>query len=130
MCRDVMANRYIVTELLISCSSIALCVFFQIEYRLSRADEEMYGATFDVNPLRGSLGIKRALDHESAQSYTLTIEARDNGPNSIPGQCRVEIRVLDENDNAPQITVNTLPGSTADKNTAKIRGMSLFAALA
>ena len=93
----------------------------QIVYSLSSYETQRYGETFDVNPVTGALSIKQNLDYESTQSYTLTIEARDMGPNSIAGQCTVEIHVTDENDNAPEITVNNYD-SSADANTVNIKG--------
>ena len=37
--------------------------------------------------------------------------AHDQGPDSIPADATVIVRVLDVNDNSPQITVNTLAAS-------------------
>ncbi|KAL2077342.1 hypothetical protein ACEWY4_026846 [Coilia grayii] len=45
--------------------------------------------------------------------YELHIEAKDNGPVPLTGQCRVTVHVTDTNDNYPEITVKSL------KNTLK-----------
>ncbi|XP_043401799.1 protocadherin-23 isoform X2 [Chelonia mydas] len=47
------------------------------------------------------LVLLRRLDRERADSHRLVIEAWDGGSPRLSGRLRVEIRVLDENDNAP-----------------------------
>ncbi|XP_050802160.1 protocadherin-23 isoform X5 [Gopherus flavomarginatus] len=47
------------------------------------------------------LVLLRRLDRERADSHRLLIEAWDGGSPRLSGRLRVEIRVLDENDNAP-----------------------------
>ena len=101
---------------------ILLVVCRQIVYSLSSLEDVVHGELFHVDPDSGVLGIRQRLDHESRDSYTLTIEARDQGPGSIQGVCTVEVRVADENDNAPNITVKTY----ADGNVARIKGKLLL----
>ncbi|XP_043369203.1 protocadherin-23 isoform X2 [Dermochelys coriacea] len=47
------------------------------------------------------LVLLRRLDRERADSHRLVVEAWDGGSPRLSGRLRVEIRVLDENDNAP-----------------------------
>ncbi|KAG6922315.1 protocadherin alpha subfamily C, 2, partial [Chelydra serpentina] len=47
------------------------------------------------------LVLLRRLDRERADSHRLVIEAWDGGSPRLSGRLQVEIRVLDENDNAP-----------------------------
>ena len=81
---------------------------FQIEFDLEEYSKEAYGEYFMMSKRSGILGLQKALDREVEDHYSLTITARDLGPNSIPTDCMVYIHVLDENDNSPVITVNTL----------------------
>lgn len=48
------------------------------------------------------------LDFESEQSYSLNIQIRDHGENSLTRFMNIEIEVLDENDNDPQAFVTFL----------------------
>ncbi|XP_061109179.1 protocadherin Fat 4 isoform X2 [Conger conger] len=57
--------------------------------------------TFHVDQQTGDLSIKKALDFENIQKYVLWIEARDQGFPPYSSYERVEITVLDVNDNFP-----------------------------
>ena len=50
-----------------------------------------------------------SLDYESEQFYSLTVQVRDLGENSLARFVTIDIAVLDENDNAPQAFVTFLP---------------------
>ncbi|XP_030359501.1 LOW QUALITY PROTEIN: protocadherin gamma-B5-like [Strigops habroptila] len=51
----------------------------------------------------GRITLQESLDFEDTRSYTLLVEARDGG--GLLAHCKVEVEVLDVNDNAPDITV-------------------------
>ncbi|XP_054244949.1 protocadherin gamma-B5-like [Indicator indicator] len=58
---------------------------------------------FAVNAEGGTITLQEALDFEDTRSYTLLVEARDGS--GLVAHCKVEVEVLDVNDNAPEITV-------------------------
>ncbi|NXJ86586.1 PCDGE protein, partial [Trogon melanurus] len=49
----------------------------------------------------GTLMLQEALDFEETGGYTLLVEAKDGG--GLVAHCKVEVEVLDVNDNAPEI---------------------------
>uniref|UniRef100_H3AQ83 FAT atypical cadherin 4 n=1 Tax=Latimeria chalumnae TaxID=7897 RepID=H3AQ83_LATCH len=59
------------------------------------------GNTFHINQLTGELSIRHALDFESIQKYILWIEARDMGFPPFSSYKKLEISVVDINDNVP-----------------------------
>ncbi|KAG8511218.1 Protocadherin Fat 4 [Galemys pyrenaicus] len=59
------------------------------------------GGTFQVDPLTGQVSIRRALDFEQTQKYVLWIEARDGGFPPFSSYEKLDVTVLDANDNAP-----------------------------
>lgn len=72
------------------------------------------GELFSIHNTSGVIRIAAALDFERAQSHTLTVLARDRGPDSVPAESRVTVYLTDVNDNEPVITVNTLRDSATE----------------
>ncbi|NWU60086.1 PCDGH protein, partial [Dromas ardeola] len=61
---------------------------------------------FVVEAESGTIRLQEALDFEDTRGYTLLVEARDGG--GLVAHCKVEVEVLDVNDNAPEITVTSV----------------------
>eukprot|EP00061_Rhincodon_typus_P003292 g19735.t1 len=58
---------------------------------------------FRLEPRSGRLSLNAPLDHEARARFELEVEARDRGARPRASSCRVAVRVLDVNDNAPEI---------------------------
>ncbi|XP_074912525.1 protocadherin gamma-B5-like [Buteo buteo] len=58
---------------------------------------------FVVDAESGMITLQEALDFEDTRGYTVLVEARDGG--GLVAHCKVEVEVLDVNDNAPEITM-------------------------
>ncbi|XP_061581891.1 protocadherin-18b isoform X2 [Cololabis saira] len=66
---------------------------------------------FKINPENGHITLIQKVDYESTASYELDVQAHDMGPNSIPGLCKIVVKVVDVNDNKPEININLMtPG--------------------
>nr|KAF6346486.1 FAT atypical cadherin 4 [Pipistrellus kuhlii] len=59
------------------------------------------GGTFQIDQLTGQVSISRPLDFEKMQKYVVWIEARDGGFPPFSSYEKLDIAVLDVNDNAP-----------------------------
>ncbi|XP_061644138.1 protocadherin-18b isoform X2 [Phyllopteryx taeniolatus] len=70
--------------------------------------------TFQINPENGHITLIAKVDYESASSYELDAQARDLGPNSIPGLCKIVVKVVDVNDNKPEININLMTTGTEE----------------
>ncbi|KAM6251565.1 LOW QUALITY PROTEIN: uncharacterized protein LJ264_009322 [Porphyrio hochstetteri] len=62
--------------------------------------------TFAVDAESGTITLREALDFEDTRGYTLLVEARDGG--GLVAHCKVEVEVLDVNDNAPEVTLTSV----------------------
>ncbi|XP_060109784.1 protocadherin gamma-B1-like [Heteronotia binoei] len=77
----------------------------QIKYHFSNVPANA-NKKFSLDATNGSLTLTGALDFEETEEYTITIAAKDGG--GLETQCKVEIRVVDDNDNAPEVNLISL----------------------
>ncbi|XP_029439297.1 LOW QUALITY PROTEIN: protocadherin gamma-B1-like [Rhinatrema bivittatum] len=61
---------------------------------------------FSLDPISGEITINGHLDFEEIRYFKMNVEAKDGG--GLVSHCTVLIEVLDENDNAPEITITSL----------------------
>ncbi|NWV60323.1 PCDGH protein, partial [Malurus elegans] len=61
---------------------------------------------FVVDAETGMITLQQALDFEDTRGYVLLVEARDGG--GLVAHCKVDIEVLDVNDNAPEVTLTSV----------------------
>nr|XP_033795125.1 protocadherin-18 isoform X2 [Geotrypetes seraphini] len=67
--------------------------------------------TFKIDSERGYLTLLQQVDYEAIKSYEIDAQAQDLGPNSIPAHCKIIIKIVDVNDNKPEININLMsPG--------------------
>ncbi|XP_077166877.1 uncharacterized protein LOC143823980 [Paroedura picta] len=91
--------------------------YAEIKYHFSNLPLNAH-QKFHLNPNNGIITIIAPLDFEQAEEYTMTVAAKDGG--GLETHCNIEIRVLDENDNPPEVTLvssfspileNSVPGT-------------------
>ncbi|NXJ17894.1 PCDG7 protein, partial [Dicrurus megarhynchus] len=75
----------------------------RVRYRLSegRVRGAPLSSYFVVAAESGMITLQEALDFEDTRGYVLLVEAKDGG--GLVAHCKVEVEVLDVNDNAPEI---------------------------
>lgn len=83
----------------------------EIYYELAENTAEEHGDVFEIDSTSGAIFVRGELDHESHPVYHLSILAYDRGPDSIPGQANVLVRLTDINDNPPEVEVSFLTSS-------------------
>ncbi|XP_048667629.1 protocadherin beta-15 isoform X2 [Marmota marmota marmota] len=94
----------------------------QITYSLFYSSQEI-GKTFELNSLSGEIRLIKMLDFETISSYELDIEASDGG--GLSGKCSVSIKVLDVNDNSPELSISSftspIPENSPETEVALFR---------
>ncbi|XP_072332409.1 protocadherin-8-like [Scyliorhinus torazame] len=68
---------------------------------------------FRLDAQSGRLTLEGPLDHESRPSFELDVEAQDLGAKPSRSGCKVTVRVLDINDNAPEISITPAASSSS-----------------
>ncbi|NWT05903.1 PCDBH protein, partial [Mionectes macconnelli] len=67
---------------------------------------------FQLNPATGEIRVAGNLDFEEAKTHKMVVKATDGG--GLSAHCKVEIEVLDMNDNAPEIALTSLTASVPE----------------
>nr|XP_012805659.2 protocadherin beta-14-like [Jaculus jaculus] len=107
----------------ISAKDLDMGNYGEISYTFLHASEDIR-KTFEVNPISGEVNLRSQLDFETIQSYSLNIQATDGG--GLSAQCTLSVKVLDINDNPPEVTISSLT-TTIPENASEIL-VALFSA--
>lgn len=108
-----------------------------LSYGFTEQTELLHGKTFGIRNTTGVIILKDALDYEVTSSYQLTVTATTTTTAAVSlGQqqqrtaaifSRVTVHVLDENDNAPQLIINTAgDGECSSKTGCRIQVRQLL----
>ncbi|XP_057177594.1 protocadherin gamma-C5-like isoform X23 [Triplophysa rosa] len=81
----------------------------EVEYSFGAHTPEIIQRLFAINPVTGELVASNHLDYEISTSYKIDIRAKDKGPLAMESHCRIQVAVLDVNDNTPEITITSSP---------------------
>ncbi|XP_033489312.2 uncharacterized protein LOC117261142 [Epinephelus lanceolatus] len=80
----------------------------KIEYLFAEQTTDLILSLFHIDPSSGVIVVKGALDHETTPLHRFDVTAKDKGNPEMDGHCGVEIKVVDINDNIPEIIVTSL----------------------
>ncbi|XP_054372409.1 protocadherin alpha-2-like isoform X2 [Molothrus ater] len=69
---------------------------------------------FTIDSKTGEIRLTGTLDFEDVRLHELQIEATDKGSPPLSGHCSVELKVVDVNDNAPEVWVTSLSVPVAE----------------
>ncbi|XP_072290335.1 protocadherin alpha-2-like [Eucyclogobius newberryi] len=88
----------------------------EIEYSLRESLIQMIKNVFMINNITGEITTKGPVDFEETSKYELDVEASDKGTPPLGGECRVIIKVIDINDNSPEIDVTSLSNTVSENS--------------
>nr|DBA30681.1 TPA: hypothetical protein GDO54_006636 [Pyxicephalus adspersus] len=82
----------------------------QITYSFSKSSENIHHTgMFNINSTNGEIKTNKNFDFEKLKNFELSIQAKDGG--GLVAHAKVLIEVIDDNDNAPEITITSLSSS-------------------
>ncbi|XP_067288998.1 protocadherin gamma-C5-like [Pseudorasbora parva] len=89
----------------------------EIKYSFGAHTPELVRNAFTVNAETGEITVIGKLDYETKKTYTFDVCAKDNGNPELEGQSSVQIDIIDENDNPPEIILTSLPSPVPENAT-------------
>ncbi|XP_011945938.1 PREDICTED: protocadherin alpha-2 [Cercocebus atys] len=63
---------------------------------------------FSIDPSSGEIRTMGKLDYEEAKSYEIQVTATDKGTPSMSGHCKISLKLVDINDNTPEVSITSL----------------------
>ncbi|XP_068182544.1 protocadherin alpha-3-like [Antennarius striatus] len=83
----------------------------EVIYSLSNSMNQNILNQFNINPLSGAIVVKGSIDYEEKDIYQIEIEASDKSLLPLTTEKSVIIKIVDINDNAPEIEVTSFSSS-------------------
>ncbi|XP_029402616.1 protocadherin alpha-2 isoform X6 [Mus pahari] len=80
----------------------------EIVYSLSSDVSSTTRTKFQIDPNSGEIRTKGQLDYEERTSYEIQVIASDKGTPSMSGHCKISVKLVDINDNTPEISITSL----------------------
>ncbi|XP_061007495.1 protocadherin alpha-2 isoform X8 [Dama dama] len=63
---------------------------------------------FNIDPSSGEIRTTGQLDYEDVKFYEIQVIAYDNGTPSMSGHCKISVKIVDINDNSPEVSIMSL----------------------
>ncbi|XP_048088269.1 protocadherin gamma-C5-like isoform X13 [Alosa alosa] len=81
----------------------------EVRYLFGARTPESVRKAFSINADTGDVTVIGEIDHEASKSFTFDVSAKDKGTPALQGHTSVQIDILDENDNAPEVILTSKP---------------------
>ncbi|XP_045579912.1 protocadherin alpha-3 isoform X3 [Salmo salar] len=85
-----------------------------VEYSLGRNLKSKVYDVFELDSVTGEITVKAQVDFDDTEVYKLSVQASDRGQPPWTVECRVIIKILDVNDNKPEIEVTSLSNMVSE----------------
>ncbi|KAM9849564.1 protocadherin gamma-C5-like [Aulostomus maculatus] len=79
----------------------------EVEFSFGSRTPDAVLSVFEINSVTGEIFLRAALDYEKTTSYKIEVTAKDKGSPEMESHCRVQIDVVDVNDNSPEIVLTS-----------------------
>ncbi|KAM8847834.1 protocadherin alpha-3-like isoform 7-T7 [Synchiropus picturatus] len=90
----------------------------EIVYSLRSKDQNQVLNVFEIDSQSGVIKTKGMIDFEERKTFEIRVEASDRGQPPMSAHCKVLVEVIDENDNAPVITMTSMHNSVREDAAA------------
>ncbi|XP_070819201.1 protocadherin alpha-2-like isoform X26 [Chaetodon trifascialis] len=86
----------------------------EIEYSLGKTLKRKIYEIFELDKSTGEIRVKGIVDYEENDVYKLDVDASDKATPPLTGESRVIIKIIDVNDNRPEIEVTSLSNTVSE----------------
>ncbi|XP_055980791.1 protocadherin alpha-2 isoform X10 [Sorex fumeus] len=80
----------------------------EIVYSFSSDVPSIIKTKFKIDPSSGEMRTQGLLDYEETKYYEIQVTAHDYGTPSMSGHCKISVKLVDINDNIPEISITSL----------------------
>ncbi|XP_031427716.1 protocadherin gamma-C5-like isoform X9 [Clupea harengus] len=85
-----------------------------VQYFFGAHTSDLVKNVFSVNSNSGEITVIGQIDYEETKVYRFDVTAKDKGTPELDGHSSVQVTILDENDNAPEISLTSPPSSLTE----------------
>ncbi|XP_030224529.1 protocadherin-10 isoform X2 [Gadus morhua] len=86
----------------------------EVVYSFSNHISNRVKDLFSIDGRTGRIEVRGEVDFEESSLFQIFVQAKDLGPNAVPAHCKVLVKVVDANDNAPEISFSTVTESVSE----------------
>ncbi|XP_068177781.1 protocadherin-10a isoform X2 [Antennarius striatus] len=87
----------------------------EVVYSFSSHNAPRIKDLFDIDARTGRIEVSGEVDFEESNTHQLYVQAKDLGANAVPAHCKVLVKLVDVNDNTPEISFSTVTESVSEQ---------------
>uniref|UniRef100_A0A8C3AGK9 Protocadherin 10a n=1 Tax=Cyclopterus lumpus TaxID=8103 RepID=A0A8C3AGK9_CYCLU len=88
----------------------------EIVYSFSSHNAPRIKDLFDIDARTGRIEVAGEVDFEESNTHQIYVQAKDLGANAVPAHCKVLVKLVDVNDNTPEIGFSTVTESVSEQD--------------
>ncbi|XP_061536409.1 protocadherin-10a isoform X3 [Phycodurus eques] len=88
----------------------------EIIYSFSNHNTPRIKDLFSIDARTGRIEVAGVVDYEESNTHQIYVQAKDLGANAVPAHCKVLVKLLDANDNTPEIGFSTVTESVSEQD--------------
>ncbi|KAM8878481.1 protocadherin-10a isoform 3-T3 [Spinachia spinachia] len=88
----------------------------EIVYSFSSHNAPRIKDLFNIDARTGRIEVAGEVDFEESNTHQIYIQAKDLGANAVPAHCKVLVKLVDVNDNTPEIGFSTVTESVSEQD--------------
>ncbi|XP_072318325.1 protocadherin-10a isoform X3 [Eucyclogobius newberryi] len=88
----------------------------EVVYSFSSHNVPRIKDLFSIDDRTGRIEVAGEIDYEESNTHQIYVQAKDLGANAVPAHCKVLVKLVDVNDNTPEIGFSTVTESVSEQD--------------